>query len=182
RAADELCEIATRFDTEVIVAAAETARGAVELARGQVGEALRSLGSALSRWEHAEVPYQVARMRVLLSRACGAVGDADGEEVQRRAARAELERLGAAPDLAGLSPAGSPASGPASKRASGHGLSPRELEVLKLVAAGHTNRAIAKVLSVSVKTVDRHVSNIFTKLDVSSRAAATAYAYEHGLV
>ena len=61
-------------------------------------------------------------------------------------------------------------------------LTARELEVLRLVASGRTNRAIAAKLFLSEKTVDRHLSNIFDKLDVSSRAAATAFAYTHKLV
>jgi DNA-binding NarL/FixJ family response regulator len=69
-----------------------------------------------------------------------------------------------------------------SRVAAAHGLSPRELQVLRLVAGGATNRSIAAELVLSERTIDRHVSNIFAKLRVSSRAAATAYAYEHDLV
>jgi DNA-binding NarL/FixJ family response regulator len=63
-----------------------------------------------------------------------------------------------------------------------HGLTTRELEVLRLLATGRTNRVIAEELVLAVKTVDRHVSSILSKLAVTSRAAATAYAYEHDLV
>jgi DNA-binding NarL/FixJ family response regulator len=66
--------------------------------------------------------------------------------------------------------------------ASAHNLSARELEVLRLVASGQTNKGIAGTLFLSEKTVDRHVSNIFVKLDVPSRAAATAWAYQHRLI
>ena len=96
--------------------------------------------------------------------------------VETEAAREVFERLGAAPDLAGLD------GRDRSAAALPGGLSAREVEVLRLVAAGLTNRAIADALTISERTVDRHVSNIFTKLDVSTRAAATAFAYEHGLV
>ena len=109
--------------------------------------------------------------------ACRALGDADSARLELEAARGIFARLGAAVDLDRLArPDGDPTSGGRG------GLSPRELEVLRLVATGKTNREIADELVVSARTVDRHVSNIFAKLHVSSRAAATAYAYEHQLV
>ena len=110
-------------------------------------------------------------------RACGAVGDDDGAGLELDAARAIFEQLGAAPDLARIDSLakGAPPGHP-------HGLTPRELQVLRVVAAGKTNKAIAAELFVSEKTIDRHVSNIFNKLDVPSRAAATAYAYKHKLI
>ena len=109
--------------------------------------------------------------------ACRALGDDEAAALELDAARGAFERLRAATDLARLdSPARSAAP------IDTHGLSPRELEVLRLVAAGKTNKAIAELLVLSERTVDRHVSNIFTKLGVSSRAAATAAAYEHELV
>ena len=93
------------------------------------------------------------------------------------AARSLFEALGAFPDLEQARRlSGTPVSSAAG------GLSTRENEVLMLVAAGKTNRAIASELFVSEKTVARHVSNIFTKLNFSSRSEATAYAYRHGLV
>ena len=99
--------------------------------------------------------------------------------IEADAAREVFERLGAAPDLARLDAAAGSTSAGTGPPA---GLSTREVEVLRLVAAGLTNRAIADALTISERTVDRHVSNIFTKLDVSTRAAATAFAYEHDLV
>jgi DNA-binding NarL/FixJ family response regulator len=115
-------------------------------------------------------------VRVVLARAFQALGDEDGARLERDAARKIFVDLGAAPDLAAL-------EAPAPTRARGAlGLSARELEVLLLVASGKTNKAIARELFVSEKTIDRHVSNIFAKLDVPSRAAATAWAYEHGLI
>jgi DNA-binding NarL/FixJ family response regulator len=114
-------------------------------------------------------------VRALIAQACRTLGDRDSADLEIEAARTAFEQLGAAPALAwidGLS--GAPAKG--------SGLTAREIEVLRLVAAGKTNRAIAEDLVLSQKTIDRHVSNIFTKLGISSRAAATAYAYEHDLV
>ena len=109
--------------------------------------------------------------------ACRAFGDDEGARLELEAARAVFEQLGAAPDLARID---SLAKGTSPGRP--HGLTPRELQVLLLVAAGKTNKAIATELFLSEKTVDRHVSNIFNKLDVPSRAAATAYAYKHKLI
>ena len=114
-------------------------------------------------------------MRVRTAEACRQLGDHNGAVLETEAARDVFKRLGAAPDLAALETGTDAASPPG-------GLSAREVEVLRFVAAGLTNRAIADALTISERTVDRHVSNIFTKLDVSTRAAATAFAYEHGLV
>jgi ATP/maltotriose-dependent transcriptional regulator MalT len=173
----ELEEIAPSFESGVLNAMAAHARGAVELAAGDAQAALVSLRRAWQVWHQIEAPYVAARVRMLVGLACRALGDDDGGGLELDAARAVFERLGAAPDLAridSLAP-GAPPGRP-------HGLTPRELQVLRLVAAGKTNRAIATELFLSEKTIDRHVSNIFTKLDVPSRAAATAYAYEHKLV
>lgn len=173
----ELEEIAAGFGVGVLGAMAAHARGAVELAEGDAQAALGSLRRAWQVWHQVEAPYVAARVRVLVGLACRALGDDDGARLELDAARAVFERLGAAPDLARIdsltqdAPSGRP-----------HGLTPRELQVLRLVAAGKTNKAIAVELFLSEKTVDRHVSNIFTKLDVPSRAAATAYAYEHKLI
>ncbi len=177
-ASGELDQLAQRFDTEILDALAAQARGAVLLAGGDAGAAVEPLRRAFQRWQTVGAPYIAARLRVLLGRACEALGDRDGAELERQAARQVFEALGAAPDLAAL---GAGATG-AGETANTHGLSPRELEVLRLVAQGKTNKAIAAELFVSERTIDRHVSNIFTKLDVSTRAAATAFAYEHDLV
>jgi ATP/maltotriose-dependent transcriptional regulator MalT len=173
----ELEQIAENFDTDVLSAIAAHAKGAVELAEGDASNALVSLRRAWQTWQQVEAPYQVARVRALVGLACRALGDDDGSKLELDAARAVFERLGAAPDLARIDSLTQGA-------ASGHpyGLTPRELQVLRLVAAGKTNKAIATELFVSEKTVDRHVSNILTKLDVPSRAAATASAYEHKLI
>lgn len=177
RACVELEGIAGDFETEVLGAMAAHARGAVELADGHAEAALEPLRRAFRVWHSVGAPYIAARLRLLISRARLALGDRDTASLELDSARAVFERLGAAPDLAAL---GTP--GAADNRAAPAGLSPRELEVLRLVASGKTNKAIAKQLYLSEKTIDRHVSNIFVKANVSSRAAATAFAYQHRLV
>jgi len=156
-------------------AGAET-RGAVDLERGDAPAALAALKRALEAWRKLEAPHEVARVRVLRGRACRTVGDHDGAALELDAARAAFEKLGAAPAVAEIDAL--------TRRGGGrnpHGLTPREREVLELVATGRTNRSVAESLSISEKTVARHVANIFRKIGVSSRAAATAYAYRHGL-
>ena len=155
-------------------AMAAQARGAVRLAEGEPASALVPLRHA-GVWLVLDAPYEAARVRELVSLACRALGDEEAAAVELDAARTAYERLNAGADLARIGSYAQTSLGT-------HGLTPRELEVLRLVASGKTNRAIAAELVVSDRTVDRHVSNIFTKLDVSSRAAATASAYEHGLL
>ena len=116
-------------------------------------------------------------MRVLLALACRSLGDEDGALLELEAARDAFEELGAALDVARVDSLAAAAS-----RDDAHGLTARELEVLRLVAAGETNKAIAARLVLSERTVERHVSNILVKVGASSRAAATAFAYEHQLV
>jgi DNA-binding CsgD family transcriptional regulator len=173
----ELEEIARSFDTGAPGAIAAHACGAVDLAEGDAQTALGSLRRAFDVWQRIEAPYTAARVRVLIGLACRALGDDEGASLEIDAARSVFERLGAAPDLARIE---SLTRGAASSHA--HGLTPRELQVLRLVAAGGTNKAIAGRLSLSEKTIDRHVSNILTKLDVSSRTAAAAFAYRHKLI
>jgi DNA-binding NarL/FixJ family response regulator len=175
-AAGELDEVARELGGSILSAIAAHARGAVLVAEGDHRDAIEPLTHAFSVWNKAGAPYLAARIRVLLGRAFLALGDADGASLERDAARKVFEALGASCDLAALDPAND------TETRSGHGLSPRELEVLRLLARGKTNKAIAKELFVSERTIDRHVSNIFTKLDVSTRAAATAFAYENLLL
>lgn len=173
----ELEETAGRIDAGVLGAMVAHACGAVDLAEGDARAALGSLRRAVAVWQRIDAPYLVARVRLLAGLACRALGDEEGARLELDAARALFERLGAAPDLARLVSLTRDAL-PDQR----HGLTPRELQVLRLVAAGKTNKAIAAELCLSEKTVERHVSNIFTKLDVASRAAATAFAYEHELI
>jgi DNA-binding CsgD family transcriptional regulator len=174
-AADELLRIAADIDAPYLHALARDASGAVLFAEGDPRAALMELRAAERSWRDLGAPHQEARVRVLIAVACREVGDDGSAELEFEAARYVFEELGAAPDLqrlarlAGSSRAGGP-------------LSRRESEVLSLVATGKTNRAIAAQLLISEKTVARHVSNIFTKLQLSSRSEATAYAYKRGLV
>jgi DNA-binding NarL/FixJ family response regulator len=156
-------------------ALADQARGGVLLAGGDPKAALALLRQAQAAWQELEAPYDVARVRALIAAACGSMGDSDAAALEYAAARRVFLELGAAPDLDRMARlAKVPAERPG-------GLTDREAEVLRLLAGGRSNRAIATDLGISERTVDRHVSNIYTKLDVSSRSAATAFAYEHGL-
>ena len=132
---------------------------------------------AWAAWQELEAPYEAARVRVLIGLACRALGDEDSAEMELDAARWVFRQLGAAPDWPGSRRC--LAQGP--PRHAG-GLTAREVEVLRLVAAGKTNREIAAALVISDHTVRRHLQNIFTKLGVSSRAAATAFAFQHDLI
>jgi DNA-binding CsgD family transcriptional regulator len=173
----ELEEISAGHQGEMLGAMVAQARGAVDLAEGDARAALHALRQAGQAWQRLEAPYEAASVRVLVGLACHALGDDDTAALELGAAREVFAELGAAPDLARVeSLAGNAVSGET------HGLTARELQVMRLVAAGETNKAIAAELVLSERTVDRHVSNIFNKLNVSSRAAATAYAYEHQLV
>jgi DNA-binding NarL/FixJ family response regulator len=172
-AADELAGIAAQLDAPYLNALAAEASGAVLLAEDDPRAALAKLRSAHRSWRELEAPHQAARVRLSIGAACRELGDHASAALELEAARSVLEELGARPDLERL------ARLAGSRRPAG--LSPREHEVLMLIAAGKTNRAIANELFISEKTVARHVSSIFTKLGLSSRAEATAYAYKHGL-
>ena len=137
----------------------------------------RSLRDAAEGWQALDAPFERARARVLIGLAYRQLGDEDGAQLEFDAAQEVFDRLGATPDAARLAALASQPEAPVSG-----GLTGREVEVLRLIATGATNRAIAARLRISEKTVARHVSNILTKLDLSSRAAATAYAYEHKLL
>jgi DNA-binding NarL/FixJ family response regulator len=153
------------------------AGGLLGLAEGDAARALAGARRAWSMWQQLDAPYEAARARVVVALACRALGDEDAARMELDAARQVFERLSAGPDLARVEAL----TGAARTRA-GSGLTAREVEVLRLVATGRTNRAIAAELFLSEKTVARHLSNIFTKLGVSSRSAATAWAYRHDLV
>ena len=172
--ARELEGTAQAHRTLLLAAMAASARGTVLLADGDP-QAVTVLREAFDRWHQLGAPYTEAVVRVQIAMACKALGDDDGAVLELDAARAAFERLGAAPDLALV-------EGLTLPRSRTHSLTVRELEVLRLVATGKTNKEIARALFVSERTVDRHVSNIFAKVHVQSRAAATAFAYEHDLV
>jgi len=177
KAADELTDIACNFDAPLLEAMSAQATGAVLLAEGDARAALDALRRAWKTSHEIEARYDAARVRILMALALRQLGDEDTAQMEFDAARHAFQQMGAAPDIARLerlAQVGAP-------QAVG-GLTAREVEVLTLVATGKTNRVIADELVISEKTVARHVSNIFTKLDLSSRSAATAYAYENGLV
>ncbi|HEY7266972.1 MAG TPA: response regulator transcription factor [Solirubrobacterales bacterium] len=157
-------------------AMAAQARGVLDLASGRPKESLTSLRRADEIWRGFAAPYERARARELIGLACRSLGDEDSAELELQAARETFARLGAATDLARVE-----GSAELDRGAASHELSKRELEVLRLLSTGETNREIAAELVLSVRTVDRHVSNIYAKLGVSSRVAAASYAHEHGL-
>jgi ATP/maltotriose-dependent transcriptional regulator MalT len=177
RACRELEEIAQGSDSGMLGAMAAHARGAVDLAQGDARTALVALRRARQMWHELEVPYEAARARALLGLTCRALGDDDGAGLELEAAREVFAQLGAAPELARLDLLTGPPVA-----AHSHGLTARELQVLRLVAAGKSNREIASTLVISEHTVARHLQNIFAKLGVSSRTAASAFAFTHGLV
>jgi DNA-binding CsgD family transcriptional regulator len=177
RAADELASVAQDCGMPMLQAASCQATGAVLLAEGEPALAQPVLRQGWTLWRELGVPFEAARCRTLVGQACRASGDDDSAEMDFEAAHAEFLALGAAPAAAWAAslqytPAHDARPGP---------LTPRELEVLRLVASGMANRAIAGELYLSEKTVARHVSNILLKLGLQSRVAATKYAYDHGL-
>jgi DNA-binding NarL/FixJ family response regulator len=173
--AAELAGYGASFGCTALRAAAAYAAARVSLARRDANTALPAAGRAAEGWVRLHAPYEIARCRVLAGRALQLWGDEESAAAELVAARRTFAELGAAPaerEVAALLGGGSPPGG----------LSPREVEVLRLVAAGRSNPQIAAELVLSEKTVARHLSNIFSKLDVGSRTAAAAFAYEHRLV
>jgi ATP/maltotriose-dependent transcriptional regulator MalT len=173
RACAELEEVAGRYDSAMLTALLAHARGAVALAQDDPRGALVALRAAAEAWQALAAPYESARTRVLVALACRALGDEEAAARDLEAARAAFEELGAGPDAARVDALDG--------RGETHGLSGRELEVLRLVAAGKSNREIAGELVISEHTVARHLQNIFAKLRLSSRTAAAAFAFEHDL-
>jgi DNA-binding CsgD family transcriptional regulator len=176
-ASRELEEVSAGHEGGMLGAMVLQARGAVDVARGDALGALPVLRRAWQRWQELRAPYEAARTRVLVARACRALGDDDAAALELEAAREVFARLGAGPDLTrvdALTRAGGPAES--------HGLTPRELQVLRLVTTGESNRQIAETLVISEHTVARHLQNIFAKLGVSSRTAASSYAVARNLL
>jgi DNA-binding CsgD family transcriptional regulator len=176
-AADELGQIAEFLDAAYLRAVAASAAGAVLFAEGDARSALPRLRAAGSAWRGLDAPYEVARIQVLIGLACSALGDPETSAMELESARNVFEQLGARPDVERLDVLRGRRYGQAPG-----GLTAREVEVLRLVASGKTNRAIARELGLSEKTVARHVHNSLTKIGAPSRAAATAYTYENGLI
>jgi len=173
----ELEQIAEAYGSALLGASVAYAWGALRLREGDAAAALTSLRRAWQGLEALSAPYEAARARTLLALACRALEDAEGASLELDAARDAFRALGARPDLARLE-----ALAKGSDDRPTYGLTARELEVLRLVAAGKSNREIAAELVISEHTVARHLQNLFAKLDVSSRTAASAFAYEHDLV
>ena len=174
-AADELEQIAQGYSSPALAAASIGARGSLELAQGAPQAALQSLRRAWKLWEELDCPFEAAEARRTLGRACRALGDEEGADLAIGGAQAVFEQLGATVELKRTAELLGTRSEPG-------GLTAREIEVLRLVAAGKSNKEIAENLYLSVKTVARHLENIYFKLGVSSRTAATALAYRDGLV
>jgi DNA-binding CsgD family transcriptional regulator len=173
-ASEELSEIASVYGRTMIAAAAHSSNGRLLVAAGRPAEAMPHLSRAIESWREFDAPYEVARVRALLGQAYRELGDDDSASLELDAARVVMERLGARPDVERIDMAAG--------RRHASVLTGREVEVLRLVAEGKTNKVIAAELYVSDRTIDRHVSNIFTKLGVTSRTAAAAHAIEHGLI
>jgi DNA-binding CsgD family transcriptional regulator/predicted negative regulator of RcsB-dependent stress response len=174
---DELSGLAARYASEAIAAAAAEAIGDVRVAEGKSEDALLSYGRAAELWRELHAPYRLSRLRLKIGRTCQALGDGEGAERETEAAQDMFDKLGAEPDrkaaeamLLGL------------KETKATLLTPRQIEVLQLVAEGLTNREIAERLGLSERTVDRHVSDTLTRIDVPTRAAATAFALSRGLI
>lgn len=176
RSSDELGALSNTGDMPMVQAIANQCEGAVLLEEGDARGALNRLRRAWALWQELDAPYEAARCRVLAARAHHELGDADSAVMEVEAARAVFAELGAGPALIDIDAW--------SRSKSDNAASPltrRELEVLRLISRGKTNRAVAAELYLSEKTVARHLSNMYTKLGLPSRSAATAYAYEHGL-
>jgi DNA-binding CsgD family transcriptional regulator len=170
---EELAEIASAFGNSALRARAAYAAAAVELASGQTEEALGHGRESCRLWSDIGSPYEASRARVLVARALRELGDDDSATAELAVARRGFADVGAAPGVRQVDKL--------LGRARPGGLTEREIEILRLVAEGRSNPDIARTLVLSHKTVERHLSNIFTKLDVPSRTAAAAYAHEHGL-
>jgi DNA-binding CsgD family transcriptional regulator len=174
-ACGELQALADDLGSPMLRALADRCAGGTRIAGGDPQGALAVLRRSWREWQELELPYDAARTRVLIARCLHELGDEDSARMELDAARSAFVQLGAAPDVHRVDALLGGAVGPGQ-------LTPREIQVVRLVASGATNRAVANRLFLSEKTVARHLSNVYTKLGISSRAAATAYAYDHGLV
>ncbi len=175
--ADELSAIAQRYDAQLLHAMSARANGMALLAEQDAKQSLSELRRSWEIWCELDAPYEAARTRVFMAQACGAIDDCDAASLELELACEVFKKLGATPDLSRTR-----AISIKKTLKDESPLTIREIEVLKLIASGKTNRAIATALNISEKTVARHVSNIFNKLNISSRAAATAFAYENQFV
>ncbi len=177
QASQQLDELADAHPSTMLSAVAHYERGTLLMRTGEPVQAVAAFRASLRGWQELEAPYEMAKTRAMIGLACHNIGDHDTARLEFEAARSEFGRLGATPDLEWLDQ-----QLDGDRRTPDAGLTGRELEVLGLVASGATNKAIASELFVSERTVDRHVSNIFSKLAVTTRTAAATYAHEHGLL
>ena len=175
-AADELAELAKRYDSPLLHAISARATGSVVMAEKNAQKALAQLRHSWTLFSELDAPYEAARTRLLVAQACRELRDENAAASELSSAEQVFRQLGAEPDLARTE------SLLRKKAVTAGPLTEREIEVLRLIARGMTNRGIGTKLRISEKTVARHVSNIFTKLDLTSRAAATAYAFQHRVV
>jgi DNA-binding CsgD family transcriptional regulator len=164
--ADEVVACAEQYHSAGLRAEGNRCLGAVRLRQGRVVEAMGALRLAFKDWQTLDVPYEGARTRMLMAEAYRALGDDEAARREQEAAQACFARLGVLQD----------------RPAAPNGLSPREVEVVRLIAAGKSNRGIAEELFLSEKTVARHLSNIFGKVGATSRAGVAAFAYDSGLL
>ena len=174
-AVGELESLAERVSNPAVEAAAARAVGALRLAEGDLAASVSSLRTAVVKWQRLGAPYEAALARVQLATAARGAGDEQGARLELEVAHSVFQRLGASADARRTKLLLGDA------RAVPGGLTAREVEVLRLVAQGKTNREIAADLVISDHTVARHLNNIFSKLDVATRAAATAYAFTNDL-
>lgn len=180
-ATEELERVATLFDSNVLKASAAQARGEVLLHTGKANEALIILRQAMDAWHALGTSYHAAITGLLVAQCYCHMNDTDAAVMQLRSVQVVFESLGAKPDLDKVTALRATME-KSSDEASAHDLTKRELQVLKLVATGATNKAIANELGLSDKTIERHLGSVFNKLGLASRAAATAYAFQHGLI
>jgi DNA-binding NarL/FixJ family response regulator len=187
RASTELQAIADESQTAPLRARASFVAGLVAARSGDAALARTHLEDAVDLFNASGAPFETGRARVELARLLGTLGRPEAAAAEGRRAIEDLTPLGASLELAraravldGLTAAvPSPAAAPGDDR---KGLTPREIEVLKLISDGLNNQAIADRLFISEHTVHRHVANTLTKLNVSSRSAAVALAGRLGLL
>jgi len=163
------------FESEVLHAQAAQARGALCARNGDSVAALKHMRESFEFWQAFGAPYEAARVRLALAEVCEALGDQEASALEVEAARLTFEQLGARPDIEQIERRRAP-------KPAANALTSREREVLQRIARGLTNKSIARELNLSERTIDRHVGNILGKLNVRSRAAATAYACSHQLI
>jgi DNA-binding CsgD family transcriptional regulator len=175
---EELSGFAARFTSDAILAASAEAIGDLSCAEGNLEEALPGYGRAAELWRDLQAPYRLSRLRLKIGQTCAALGDSEGACREVEAARDVFDRLGAEPDRKAAEALLRSLTMQGKERL----LTPRQTEVLQLVAEGLTNREIAERLGLSERTVDRHVSDTLTRIDAPTRAAAAAFAVSHGLI